>query len=365
MIQGIKILAADDDKMSLEMLSTILSSQKDVLCTTVSNGRQAMETLESDPSFDIVLLDLQMPVMSGYEVITECKGNPYLVDIPIIVLAADHQEKLTALNLGADDFMSKPYNLEELDLRINKLVKFRRQTQVAQKAKKEFLAIASHELRTPMHQINGFAEILDGVALNANQQEFLHLLIKATSNLTAVVKNILDYVQLDEEIVNKHLEPYSLRATIQDAIDNHKVTANEKGIKLEFIIDSTVSDSLNGSSFYLYQIISILIENAVKFSSQGVISVAVQEESLEKNSSRFYCQVKDNGIGIPEEFHEQIFEPFIQVDSSNTRKFDGIGLGLAIAKRMVELMGGTISATNNSNSGSTFSFSLCSELQNV
>jgi signal transduction histidine kinase len=139
--------------------------------------------------------------------------------------------------------------------------------------------------------------------------------------------------------------------------------ASRKGISLSLDIADTVTDALNGPSLFIYRIFSILIENAVKFSSNGTIFVTVREESFGELDSRFICSVGDQGIGIPEELREKIFQPFVQADSSRTRHVGGIGLGLAIAKRMVELIGGTICVQENEGPGSTFRFSFHCNLQ--
>jgi len=356
MLEGIRIIAADDDKMSLEMLSTLLVSLG-VHCTAVANGREALDALEADQDTDLLLLDIQMPVMDGFEVLSHCKANPCLSDIPVIVLSAERNEKFNALRLGADDFMAKPYDQDELELRITKLIQWRRLTQSSKRAKNEFLSIASHELRTPMNLITGLAELLDGENLGVEQRELVDQLKHATSSLTGIIRDILNYVQLDQGVVSAMVEPFSLRAMVQRALDSQKEAVRQSGVRLEFRISDDVSDALNGPSFYVYKVFDILVENAVKFSSEGEVGIVIREESLGRHSSRFICSVNDTGIGIHTELHEKIFEPFVQADSSYTRKHGGIGLGLAIAKRMLELMGGTISVTSNRGKGSSFNFS--------
>ena len=362
MLEGINILAVDDDEMSLEMLVATLGS-RGAICTKAVNGREAMEALESNPDIDIMLLDLEMPVMKGLEVLHQCKGNPYIIDIPVIVLAADHQEKLKSLQLGADDFMGKPYSLNELELRISKRVQTRRQTQAAKQAKCEFLSIASHELRTPLHQIMGLSELLNNEALGNEQRELMEMLKAATVNLTNTVKDILDFVRLDQNAVCATTEPFSLRATLQNALEAQEDRAHKKGIKLGLSIADDVSDALIGPSFSIRRVLDILLENAIKFSSDGEINIVMREAPCERSASHFYCSISDQGISIPAELHEKIFEPFAQVDSSDSRRFNGIGLGLAIALGLAEQMGGTITVHNNEASGSSFNFSFYCHLK--
>lgn len=356
MLKGTKLLVVDDDCMSLEMLTTMLSGQG-VLCTAAVNGRAAMDMLESSPDFDLMLLDLQMPVMNGFEVIEQCKGNPFLNDIPIIVMATDRQERLRSLKLGAEDFLAKPYDLEELELRITRLVQSRRQIQAAKQAKHDFLAVASHELRTPMNQIIGLADLLSDANLDGDQREYVNLLKLSTVSLTDIIRNILNFVQLDHSSTRSAVEPFSLQATLQKVLETYTAAADNKGLTLTLNCPNDISDTLTGPSFYIYKVTGILLDNAIKFSTTGQISINITEENLDGHSSRFCCSICDQGIGIPAEFHEKVFEPFVQVDSSSTRKYEGIGLGLAIAKRMVELMGGTIYIAHSSHEGSSFNFS--------
>jgi signal transduction histidine kinase len=360
MLHGIQAIIADDDEMSRAMLSLTLG-EHGVLCTAVANGSEALDALNSNPNTDIVLLDIQMPVMDGFEVLSHYKGNPYLSGIPVIVLTANHAEKIKSLKLGADDFLAKPYDLEELKLRIIKLVHSCRLAQSSKRAKKDFLSIASHELRTPLNHIMGLAEILNDEPIGSEQREIIGLLKHATSELTNVISDILNYAQLDHGALGT-LEVFSLRGAVERALTAQERVAERKGIQLTCCIADDVSDALYGPTFLVQKVFFILLDNAVKFASKGEIRVTVREESLGKHNSRFYCSVSDPGIGIPAAFHTKIFEPFTQVDSSTTRNYNGIGLGLALAKRMVEQMDGTISVASDEGQGSSFTFSFRCEL---
>ncbi|MEI6213537.1 MAG: hybrid sensor histidine kinase/response regulator [Desulfuromonadales bacterium] len=362
MADRIKVLAVDDEEMSLAMLSTVLIGQG-MECLTANNGRAALDVLESTPDVDIVLLDLQMPIMDGFEVVSYCKGNPYLCDIPIIVLAADRQEKLKSLKLGGDDFLAKPFDLEELELRISRLIQSRRMLQSAKQAKNEFLTIARNELRTPMLTITGLAENLDGSVLSGSQRELVNQLKQTTGRLTGIIRDILNYVQLDHQALDAIVEPFSLRSTIQSAIDSHRELADQKGLRLILDITADVPDALIGPSFYVYKACDIVLENAIRFSSDGEVRVEIRYEPHGRNGVLLYICISDQGIGIPTDFCEKIFEPFVQVDQNDSSGSHGLGLGLAIAKRMVELMGGSISAQSDGKRGSTLRYSFLGELQ--
>jgi signal transduction histidine kinase len=356
MLLEFKVLVVEDEETSREMLSAMLE-YNGALCTTAINGKEAMEVLEFNPDIDIVLLDLHMPVMDGFEVLVQLKNNPYLNDIPVIVLASDHQEKIKSLKLGADDFLPKPYNPEELELRISKLVSSRRKAQSAKHAKNEFLSMVSHELRTPTYNITELADLLEGENLENEQRERIKLMKEKIGSLSSTIDDILSYVQLDHGAASTIVEHFSLRATTQTALESQEDAARIKGIKLSLNIADDVSDRLDGPSLYVHKVLSILIGNALKFSSHGDVLIEIIEEPLGEFSSRFCCRVRDQGPGIPTDFSEKIFEPFVQVERDGGRGHEGIGLGLAIAQRMVKLMGGNISVKNNQYSGSSFNFS--------
>jgi len=356
MLLEIKVLVVEDEATSREMLSAMLEN-KGALCTAAVNGREAMEVLEFNPDIDMVLLDLHMPVMDGFEVLVQLRSNPYLNDIPVIVLTTDHSEKLRSLKLGADDFLAKPYDQEELELRISKLVASRRKAQSAKKAKNEFLSMVSHELRTPTLIIIGMADLLEGDNLGPEQRERIKLMKNKIDGLTSTIDDILSYVQLDHGVAGTIIEHFSLRAATQAVLESQEDVARMKGIKLALDIADDVSDRLNGPSLYVQKVFNILIGNALKFSSGGEVLIAITEESLGEFGSRFCCSVRDQGPGIPADFSEKIFEPFVQAERVYSRTHEGIGLGLAIAKRMVELMGGNINVKNNKDSGCSFNFS--------
>lgn len=355
MLQGMKILVADDDEVNLNLLCTIIEALGG-LCSGAVNGKKAMELLESNTDIDLMVLDLQMPVMNGFEVLAECKGNPYLTDISVIVLASDHHEKELSLALGADDFLTKPFSTEELKLRITKLVLSRRKVLAANHAKKEFLAMANHELRTPMHHIIGLAELLNSENQDTEQRELVTLLKNTADGLTHVITEILHFTQMDQLSATTSVEPFSLRAMVQGALDAHNENSIT-GATFTLNIADTISDSLSGPSVYVFKIFRILIENTLKFSSEDTLTIEISEEPWGIFGARFCCSVSDPGIKIPAEFHENFFEPFTQGNSCSSRKFEESGLELAIAKRMVELMGGTIHIRNNGDGGDSFNFS--------
>lgn len=362
MQEGIRLLAVDDDEMSLEMLTSILSSLG-IQCTKAANGREAIEILASGRDIDILLTDIEMPEMSGIEVVSQCRLNPFLKDLPIVVLASNRDEKIKALKSGADDFLAKPYDLEELEIRISRLIGARQQAQLAKRAKNDFLAVASHELRTPLQTIAGLSGMLDIEGMSIEQQEIISNIKKTNWGLAETIRNIISFVQLDEGATSAVHGEFSLREMVRDAIKLEEELAATHGNNLLLNIVDTVSDTLIGVPFYLHKVLTILIENAIKFSMGGTIHITINEERIDAVQSRIICSVSDCGIGIPAEFLAKVFEPFVQVEGPETRKYGGIGLGLAVAKRMVELMGGTINVQSEPGAGSLFKFTFLSQVE--
>jgi signal transduction histidine kinase len=207
----------------------------------------------------------------------------------------------------------------------------------------------------------GLADMLNDEHVGNAQREIISLLKHATNGLNSVIGDILNYAQLDHGALGT-LDLFSLRGVMCAVVDIQKTKAEKKGIKLTLTIADEISDVLMGPSFFVQKVFSILLDNAIKFTTKGEICVTVREESLSRHNSRFNCNVSDPGIGIPAEFHNKIFEPFVQIDSSTTRNFNGIGLGLALAKRMAEQMGGTISVADREGQGSCFNFLFCCDL---
>ena len=362
MLEGFNILVAEDEVMSLEMLVSMLRGQG-ASCTGVTDGGAAIEHLLANPSTDILLLDLQMPVKGGFEVLAECKGNPLLCDVPILVLTVNREEKLRALKLGADDFLPKPYDQEELELRIVKFVQARRRAEVTRQAKTEFLSLVSHELRTPIQTLTGISELLNFHDLDSNQKELVKCLKDSAYALSDTVANIVNYVQLGEHLVRVDNKLFSLRAAVGEVVDNLKESGDEKGNEIVITIDEATADSLIGPVTQFSNCLDLLVKNAIKFSNGGQITIAVRAGVEQPGVLRVFCSVADQGIGIPEEFREKIFEPFVQVDSSSTRVYQGIGIGLALVRRLVEQMRGEVKLTSTLGAGSTFEFSCLCEVR--
>ena len=223
--------------------------------------------------------------------------------------------------------------------------------------KSRFVSMVSHELRTPLSAILGFAEMLQtGVygTVSEKQHNALNRIIANDQRLLGLVNDLLDQARIEAGQLSLLIEPFAVKTMISDMESTMRVLAEAKKLYLKAHIDPELPATLMGDRERLHQILVNLINNALKFTTQGGIDV------------RFYCagdvhwaiDVADTGPGIPEEAQDYIFDPFLQVDSSSTREHKGFGLGLAIVKQLATLMGGTVTITSKVGSGSTFTVRL-------
>ena len=376
------ILITDDTPNNLRLLAGILTEQG-YKVRPASNGSRALATAQLAPP-DLILLDIRMPGMDGYEVCQKLKADERTRNIPVIFISALNStlDKVKAFSLGAVDYITKPFQaeevlarvethlavhrlrkeLEEKNIELQQEIIERKRTEAklahVSKLKDEFLANMSHEIRTPLNVILGMSEALQEKVygeLNDKILHCIHRIEESGHHLLQLINDILDLSKINAGKLELTIKPVSVEPMCQASVAFIRQLVRKKRIKFLSTCDHNIT-TFYADELRIKQVLVNLLTNAVKFTpEEGSVGLEV-ESDIENQTIKFI--VWDTGIGIAGEDMERLFEPFEQLKSSTFRQDEGTGLGLSLVYRLVQLHGGNISVESEVGKGSRFTVSL-------
>ncbi len=368
-----RILVVEDDSLARMDIQAALERAGYSVIGMVGTGEEAIEMADSLAP-DLVLMDIRLEGdMDGVEAAGEISRR---FDIPIIYLTVyvDDDTLHWAKVSGPYGFLLKPVDHNELKSAIEvglykhqmerELRKAQKEAEAANRAKTSFLATISHELRTPMSGVLGMTELLLLSDLENPYRENVQLIKDSAMSLLSVLNQIIDYSKLEVSSTRLRDIDFRLEDLLTGILSQHEKIAESKGIKLEYTISDGVPGWMRGDSGKIRQILSNLINNAVKFTRRGQILIDISPSAakpdIKDDDGIIYVQilVNDTGIGIPQDKLESMFDSFTQAEDHLSHGSGGLGLGLAIVNRLLQVIGGTIRCSSMEGDGSTFSIVL-------
>ncbi len=357
------ILVVDDDRRNRQLARAYLERLYEVV--EAEDGASALEVLGSQ-SIDLVLLDVMMPGMSGFECCREIKkrhSEPYL---PVILLTAlsEREDRHRGLEAGADDFLGKPMDTHELMLRVRTFLRLRAQDVELRRReatirsqledlreldglKDDLVSLLVHDLRNPLTGILGFLTIMREDTQDVAMQDDLDRAVQATVKLRETIEDLLQVRLLEEGRIHLDAQPHSVRALVSDALTTVAGAAEERHIALRLKVDEDVA-MIFDLKLVRRAIENILI-NALKYSPRG----APVEISVNTPDQGVAIEISDRGPGIPDAYKSDLFEKFARVGKQDSAR-TGFGLGLYLVKLVASAHGGHASVRDREGGGSTF-----------
>jgi len=376
------VLVVDDEPQNLEVLQGFLHLEGFTVLTA-EDGETALLALPAGRP-DLVLLDVRLPGLDGFEVCRRIKNNPATAFVPVVMVTAlqGTQERVRGAAAGADEFLTKPFDHTELITRVKALLRIKQyhdqvttantdlERRVSERTaeleralaelrgldhlKSQFITNVSHELRTPLQHVKGYIDLLaDGAMgnLTPKQAEGLSLTQEAVERLEKVVYDIVDFSTLDENALT--FEPIYLLDVCRSVINLYTAMANRRKVSITLLMANDLPLVI-ADRVAVTRVLQHLLDNAIKF---GPANQVVQIQ-VDKHGERVRLAVRDHGPGLAPAEIDRIFDVFYQVDGSATRKAGGLGVGLALVRKLVRAHGSDVTVSSELGKGSTFAFDL-------
>jgi signal transduction histidine kinase len=368
------VLVVEDEDGPLEALRATLGPFYRVL--TARNGEEGLRTLRRE-KVDVVTLDLKMPGISGLATLENIQAEHPDQEVVVITGHGSYEKATLAIRLRAFDWVNKPFDAKQVidvvgkatahrrarESRLAELDKARQAIRDAMGLRSAFLANMSHEIRTPLNAIIGYAGLI-AEHLEARGEEIDAPLVegieRGCQRLLRTIQNVIDMAKLERGLYQVRPVEITLFPFIEGRVAAMKPSADSKGLRLEYKSDD-VAARVRFDEYSLRLAVDHLIDNAIKFTRSGTVSV----ELIRDAERRLCLQVRDTGIGIDPRYLDQLYEPFSQETQGDTRPYQGLGLGLAVTKRFLDLNGASIGAESRAGAGSTFTIRFGSEVASL
>ena len=359
-----KILIVDDTPTNLSILEEIL--EEDCSISIAQSGTQALKLTEKfEP--DLILLDVNMPGIDGFETCHKLKSREATRNIPVIFITArtEPEDVIKGFSEGGVDYITKPFNYSEVIARVQTHLKIQQlirqlesrndQLKELNDLKNKFLGMASHDMRNSLSAIKGYSQILQDDAEELpgeTKDRFLNFIFKSSENMLRMVNELLDVSVIESGRLKLDLHPTSLKNLADYHITINRFFADKKNIHLHSDLSDVSKCQMDSNK--IGQVIDNLLSNAIKFSESGK-NIFV---SLVEQEGKLIFSVKDEGPGISEDDQAKLFQHFQKLSARPTAGESSSGLGLAISKKMVEAHDGCLTVTSQLGSGSTFCFEI-------
>lgn len=374
------MLIVDDIPANLKVLREVLEP-RGFRILLAPRGEVALKIARSEIP-DLILLDVMMPEMDGFEVCRRLKNDSVTANIPVMFITAkdESEDIVKGLSVGGMDYVSKPFQAEVVVARSETHLKNSLMARALQRNNEElaiakdaaerarsaqstFLATMSHEIRTPMNSVLGMTALLLETPLAHEQRDFVETIRTSSRSLLGIINEILDFSKIESGKMTLESQPFNLDSSIEEILDILGSRAAEKNLDFAYLPEPGLPSTVVGDITRFKQILLNLAGNALKFTARGEVVITAQRLSSEGTGADasiipLHFSVRDTGIGIPREKQARLFQAFTQVDSSTTRQYGGTGLGLAISKRLTELMGGKMWIESEPSVGCTFHFTV-------
>ena len=377
-----RVLVVDDDERLLRAHARILAQHYQV--DTALDAAGALRALR-DRGFDVLVSDIHMGAISGLELVATLKAEGF--DVPVVLMTGqpDLETAIKALEYGVLRYVQKPVvaatllstvgevvrlhgmaridrlalDNEALRSLVDELQRAKLAAKAGTRAKNEFLSKMGHELRTPMSTVLGMTDMLLGSELTEDQRANLEAVRQAAEGLMDVIAHVLDVADLAGGRLQLEGQPFSVRALLEEVAARRRPAAEARGLALALAGGADVPDLLIGDRARVAQVVDLLLDNAVKFTARGEVTIRADlEPGAAPTQARVRISVADTGVGIPGDALARVLEAFVQGDDSSTRPYAGAGLGLTIAAQLAALMKGTLGIESVVDVGTTVRFTV-------